>query len=174
MAAGDRRGQVRAADEGDERATESEQSAQGADRRDTFAAPGGPVTEAARVHRLREHDRAFHAALEHRDRVAHEAAAAHDHASGTGRSASRDTRSAASVDGTNASAIVTTSPSSWNARGVDCSTSWCETTAFHAPNTAITTTITSASASACQSTCRSIVRRRGSRRGCSEGRRAGS
>ena len=70
---------------------------------------------------------------------------------------SRDARSAASVEGTNASAIVTTSPSSWNARGVDCSTSWCETTAFHAPNTAMTTTMMNASASAWTSTCRSMV-----------------
>ena len=80
----DRGGEVRAADERDERAAEPEQAAERADGRDALAAPGGPVTEAARVHRLRERDGAFHAALEHRDGVAHEPAAAHDHSSGPG------------------------------------------------------------------------------------------
>ena len=50
-----------------------------------------------------------------------------------------------------------TSPSSKNARGVDSTSSECETTALNAPNTPITPTMAKPSASDCSITCSSTV-----------------
>ena len=73
------------------------------------------------------------------------------------RSASRTSWMAASVDGTNASPTTTTSPSSKNARGVDSTSSECDTTELNAPNTPITPTMAKPSASDCSITCSSTV-----------------
>ena len=73
------------------------------------------------------------------------------------RSASRTSWMAASVDGTNASPTTITSPSSKNARGVDSTSSECDTTELNAPNTPITPTMAKPSASDCSITCSSTV-----------------
>ena len=64
---------------------------------------------------------------------------------------------AASVDGTNASPTTITNPSSKKARGVDSTSSECDTTELNAPNTPITPTMAKPSASDCNITCSSTV-----------------
>ena len=80
----DRGGRVCAADQRDECSAQPEQAAERPGGRDALAPPGGPVTKTARVHRLRERDRAFHAALEHGDGMAYQSAPPHDRATGPG------------------------------------------------------------------------------------------
>ncbi len=64
---------------------------------------------------------------------------------------------AESVDGTNASPTTMTRPSSKNARGVDSTSSECDTTELNAPNTPITPTMAKPSASDCSITGSSTV-----------------
>ncbi len=64
-----------ARDERDERAREREEPGQPAPRRGPLARRGPAAGEAARVHRLREGDRALEPVLEHRDDLAYEATA---------------------------------------------------------------------------------------------------
>lgn len=61
------------------------------------------------------------------------------------------------VEGTKASATVTISPGSWKARGVDCSSSWCEATALNAPKAAMIPTTANAWLAAARTTTPSTV-----------------